>query len=168
MTNRPMHNHHWTAEEDAKMISLYESGVSRAQIHQQMGCVSYTKFMIYGRLRRLGLNRGWGSSQPGVAQKNGKYVGRDAANNERKAKKQAIRTMAPASKADVPEPEPLSYGKVEPCSFVMSTKPTIYCDKPSVRGRSWCPEHHKICVVPWRRKDGSERLIRIDGVMVEV
>lgn len=129
----------WTAEEEAKVTRLYPL-MTRREIAAQMGL---TYGQVCGKCRGLKLRREWGSQELGKPQKNGTRAYQKVRSAARMAQIRAINEIIPVPD-EVPPPQVVK--RVVSCCWVLDTKPTRYCDQPSVPGSSWCPQHYKIAV----------------------
>lgn len=139
----------WTAETIEALAALQAEGLSASQIGARLGC---SRNAVIGKLHRLGLNgsperRAVTASLSGVNRRSKTPKDPDAPPTPRAPRLPSwmrLRVAAVASR-DV-----ILADTTGGCSYPTGSAAGqhLFCDLPRRAGSSYCPAHHRLCVIP--------------------
>lgn len=147
----------WTDSDIATLRTLWDEGLSTAEIGRRMGL---SKNAVVGKAHRLNL-----PARPSPIRR--EYAaGARRRPNRTYAERQAItaaRKPRMATGPGVPAPPPRKpavtlvprYGRQEPCCWVVGEpagRRTIHCDAPSLAGRPYCEAHAALAYLHTRNR----------------
>ena len=139
----------WTAEVIETLAALQAEGLSASQIGARLGC---SRNAVIGKLHRLGLNgsperRAVTAGLSGVNRRARAPKDPDAERAPRAPRLPAWQRLriAPVASRDVTLAETTG-GCSYPTGFAHDQH--LFCDLPKRAASSYCPAHHRLCVIP--------------------
>ena len=128
---KPLENS-WPEERTARLIQLWEEGLTTAKIAEALGV---TKNVVIGRVHRLGLKK-------------------------RESPIERVETHDPYENFDLSRQEPRGCRYV--FGDVRGSEPWYYCQEPQLKDSSYCDGHHATThmTVSTRKRTGPKKLSR--------
>jgi hypothetical protein len=136
----------WDEEKIRELIKLWPSDLSLREIGRRIGM---SKNACTGKGFRLGLPARGQLTTEGQRRNLGTYVGDKKRIRDDKIKHAAISSEELRLMVEMARKPEAAKRKSEPCMWVISEAPrAVYCEEPSVPGKSMCAVHRAIAIRP--------------------